>query len=173
MLKQNNNYGPFSKVEIIQMLQSKTLQEYDFIWHEGMSAWKRLSEINEFSVADIKALFEKSQNQKNSVIKSAFYRRKFPRSKVNSQAIIHDKHKVYKSVGVEISEGGAGLFVDNAEFELNQQVYLHFKPADGVPSFNAICIVVSKKENVYGVKFLKISAAAKISIATYTNKKAV
>lgn len=171
VLKQNNNYGPFSKLDLIQMLQSKTLHEYDFIWHENMAAWKRLAEVQEFSVQEVRMLFEKYSKKKDPSDK-VFFRRKYARAKVDSHAIVHDKKKIYKSVGVEISEGGAGLMIEDAEFEKDQQVYLHFKPAAEVPAFNAICKIVSKKGNIYGVQFLKISAAAKTYIANYTKKKA-
>ncbi|MFN3697609.1 MAG: GYF domain-containing protein [Pseudobdellovibrio sp.] len=171
VLKQNNNYGPFSKAELIQMLQGKTLHEFDFIWHEGMKSWRRLADVEEFSVNEVRALFEKFKNKKDQDPKDTlFFRRKFPRVRLNSQAIVHDKKKVYKSVGVEVSEGGAGLLIENASFEKDQQIYLHFKPANEVPAFNAICRIVSKKGNVYGVQFLKISAVAKSSIAQYANK---
>lgn len=171
VLKQNNNYGPFTKIELIQMLQSKTLQEFDFIWHEGLASWKRLSEVQEFSVSEIRFLFEKYKGKKDSS-GDVFFRRKFARAKLQSSAIVHDKKKVYKSVGIEISEGGAGLLIEDAEFEPNQQIYLHFKPAGDVPAFNAICKIVSRKGQVYGVQFLKVSAAAKSQIASYTKKKA-
>jgi hypothetical protein len=171
VLKQNNNYGPFSKLDLIQMLQSKALHEYDFIWHDGMASWKRLSDVNEFSVQEVRFLFEK-YSKKDAAGSKAFFRRKFARAKLNSLAIVHDKQKVYKSVGVEISEGGAGLLIHGAHFQKDQQIYLHFKPALEVPAFNAICKVVSKKGNIYGVQFLKISAAAKTYIANFTKKKA-
>lgn len=171
VLKQNTNYGPFSKLDLIQMLQSKTLHEYDFIWHENMTAWKRLAEVQEFSVQEIRLLFDKYAKKKDANDK-VFFRRKYARAKVDSHAIVHDKKKIYKSVGVEISEGGAGLMIEEGEFEKDQQVYLHFKPAPEVPAFNAICKIVSKKGNIYGVQFLKISAAAKTYIANYTKKKA-
>lgn len=172
ILKQNNNYGPFSKAEVIQMLQGKTLLEYDFIWHEGMRAWQRLSEVKDFSIDEIKVIFEKVSSKKTDPhLTNIFYRRKFPRARLNTAAIVHDKKKVYKSVGVEISEGGAGLLIEGGEFEINQQIYLHFKPANEVPAFNAICKVVSRKGDIYGVQFLKISASAKSSIATFTKIK--
>lgn len=171
VLKQNNNYGPFSKLDLIQMLQSKTLHEYDFIWHENMTAWKRLAEVQEFSVQEIRLLFDKYAKKQDASDK-VFFRRKYARAKVDSHAIVHDKKKIYKSVGVEISEGGAGLMIEDGEFDKDQQVYLHFKPAPEVPAFNAICKIVSKKGNIYGVQFLKISAAAKTYIANYTKKKA-
>ena len=173
VLKQNNNFGPFSKVELIQMLQGKTLNEYDFIWHEGMSSWKRLADVNKFTVQDVKSIFEKNKSTLASDKNNIFYRRKFPRAKYDGQAIVHDKKKVYKTVGLEISEGGAGLLIEEGKFEVDQQIYLHFKPAQDVPSFNAICKIVSKKGNVYGVQFVKIAAAAKSSIATFTGQKVI
>ena len=174
VLKQNNNYGPFSKTELIQMLQSDTLQEYDFIWHEKMQSWKRLSEVNEFSMEEIKNIYKNLKNEKqvDPELANAFYRRKYQRAKYNSHAIVHDKQKVYKSISVEISEGGAGLLIEDANFKKGEQVYLHIKPGHEVPAFNAICKVVSIKGNLYGVQFLKISVSAKNSIAKFTNKQA-
>ena len=174
VLKQNNNYGPFSKTELIQMLQSDTLQEYDFIWHEKMQSWKRLSEVNEFSMEEIKNIYKNLNNEKqvDPELANAFYRRKYQRAKYNSHAIVHDKQKVYKSISVEISEGGAGLLIEDANFKKGEQVYLHIKPGHEVPAFNAICKVVSIKGNLYGVQFLKISVSAKNSIAKFTNKQA-
>ncbi len=167
VLKQNNNYGPFSKTELIQMLQGKSLNEYDYIWNAQMTSWKKLSEVTEFSVEEMRKIFEAAGDKKDDKGHPVFFRRKFVRAKMNSQAVVHDHKKVYKSVGVEIGAGGAGIIVDEAEFEVNQQIYLHFKPGQNVPAFNAICRVVSKKGNQYGVQFLKISAAAKKSIADY------
>ena len=58
--------------------------------------------------------------------------------------------------------------MDNAMIVPGQTLYLHFKPCDGVPPFNAVCEVVSKqyveglKEKDapirYGLKFTSISA---------------
>ncbi len=170
VLKQNNNYGPFSKTELIQMLQGKTLHEFDFIWHNGMSAWKRLADVNEFSVSEIQAVFKAVKNNKDESGNSIFFRRKHVRAKLNSQAVVHDHKKIYKSVGVEISIGGAGLMIENAKFEKDQQIYLHIKPGQNVPAFNAICKIVSQKGNLYGVQFVKISGAAKSSITEFTNQ---
>jgi len=79
-------------------------------------------------------------------------------------------------VGVEVSAGGAGLVIEGAQFEIGQQIYLHFKPGQNVPAFNAICKVMSQRGNVFGVQFIKISGVAKQFIAEYaensSNKKA-
>jgi hypothetical protein len=169
VLKQNNNYGPFSKTELIQMLQGKTLHEFDFIWHNGMLAWKRLSEVSDFSTSEVQAVFELIKNNKDDSGQSIFFRRKHPRAKYNSHAVIHDNKKIYKTTSVEISSGGAGLIIEDAKFEIDQQIYLHFKPGQNVPAFNSICKIVSQKGNLFGVQFIKISGAAKSSITEFTN----
>lgn len=176
VLKQNNNYGPFSKSELIQMLQGKTLHEYDFIWNNDMPAWKRLADVEEFSMEQMLELYTQMQSATDASGNTLFYRRKHPRVKLTTQAMVHDQKKVYKSVSVEISAGGAGLIIEDADFKKDQQIYLHLKPAEGLPAFNAICKIVSHRGTKYGVQFVKISASAKNAISLLTelnqNKKA-
>lgn len=164
--KDSSNYGPFSKLELVQMLKEKTLQEYDFVWHQGMAEWQRISEVEDFSAQEILRYYERYSLPK-SAGDQIFFRRKHPRSKMSGEAIVHDQKKIYKTVGVEISEGGAGLLIYGANFEKGQQVHLLFKSGQDVPPFSAVCKVVSKKGNIYGVQFMDISAAAKFSIADY------
>lgn len=168
VLKQKNNYGPFCKTEMIQMLQGRTLTEYDFIWNKNMSAWKKLADVPDFSVEEIRKIFAEKQNFESEQNEKLFFRRKFARAKVNSMAVIHDHKKIYKSVSYEIGAGGVGLIIEEAQFEIGQQIYIHIKPALNVPSFNAICKIVSRRGNQYGVQFIKISAAAKKSICDLT-----
>ncbi len=169
VLKQNNNYGPFSKTELIQMLQGKTLHEFDFIWNNGMSSWKRLSDVSEFSAAEVESAFKTMQSSKDDSGKAVFFRRKHTRIKCQTSAIVHDQKKIYKTVSVEISVGGAGLIIENVKFQMNQEIYLHFNPGVNGPAFNAICKIVSQKGSLFGVQFLKISGAAKSSISEFTN----
>jgi hypothetical protein len=59
VLKENVNYGPFMTVELIQMLQGKTLFEFDFIWKQGLDSWKKLSDVEKktFSEKAISLIF--------------------------------------------------------------------------------------------------------------------
>jgi hypothetical protein len=169
ILKQNNNYGPFSKNEMLQMLQSKTLFEFDFIWKQGLASWKRLSEISEFQPDEVRKIFEETVNHSESEI---FFRRRHARSEYGCSLILHDQKKVFKGQSFEISEGGAGIEIEKVEFKLEQQLYLHFRPGGAVPAFNAICRIVSKNGNKYGISFVHIAAAAKNSISKFTKKAA-
>ncbi len=169
ILKQNNNYGPFSKAEMIQMLQSKTLFEFDFVWKQGLAAWKRLSDVSDFQPEEIRKIFEIIPS--NEPDQEIFFRRRHMRSEYPCSLILHDRKKVYKGESFEISAGGAGIMIKDVGFEIDQQFYLHFAPGGQLPAFNAICRIVSKTSgNRYGLRFMHIAAAAKDSISKFTNK---
>jgi len=172
ILKQNENYGPFCYLDLIQMLQSKTLFEHDFLWRTGRVAWKRLAEIEEFNSDRLKEVFKMLADNQEAESK-VFFRRRHPRAKYKCELLVHDKSKVYTAHSIEISAGGACFKVDHVKFEVDDQVYLHFKPGGDVPPFNAVCKIVSRtNENLYGVSFVHVASSAKDSIMKYTKKAA-
>ena len=71
--------------------------------------------------------------------------------------------------------------MQNAMIVPGQNLYLHFKPGDEVPPFNAVCEVVSKSftkgvkkrdaKVQYGLKFVNIVPGAKKAIKEYVSKK--
>lgn len=174
VLKDNANYGPFSKAELIQMLQGKTLFEYDFVWKEGMESWKRLSEESEFTPENIKQTYQLMKTTVTRDVDQAFFRRRHVRVKLNTRVIIHDQKQIYNSTSEEISEGGASFHLPEGIFTIGQQLYLHFSPGEQLPQFNVISKVVSQRGSLYGVKFINIPGVAKSFISKYTeeNKKA-
>jgi hypothetical protein len=179
ILKWDNKYGPFSYLEIIQMLQNKSDFEFDFIWKNGQDNWRRIAEMSDFAFDKIKELY---QAKEDPDVKNAFFRRRHERIHFNGSIIIHDNEKVWKGDAIEISEGGAGIVMYNAMIKPGEKVFLHFKPGDKVPPFNAICEVVSKKYSKdvkgregaikYGVKFLKMHSTHMEAIKDYIKKKA-
>ncbi len=169
ILKQDNNYGPFSKNEMVQMLQSKTLFEYDFVWKKDQDSWKRLSDVPEFSPQQIKSLYANWNADQDGEL---FFRRRHARAHYFSSLIVHDRKKVFKAQSLEISAGGAGIKMSDVDFKIDQELYLHFRSSDQVPAFNAVCKIVSKSGFNYGVQFLHISAFAKDSITKYAAKAA-
>lgn len=177
VLKEGKNYGPFSQTDLIHMLQTKTLFEYDYVWNQKFNSWKTVSEVPEFSSEHIKALKESGQPDINEV----FFRRRHARAKYGCSLIIHNNKTVFKGRTIEISQGGAGIIADNVDFVPGQTLYLHFKPGDNVPAFNSICLIVSKKtektrdgvQYKYGVKFTSVPQNVKEKIRDFTeNKKA-
>lgn len=177
VLKGENKFGPFSYIEVIKMLQEKVVFEFDFAWQKGMESWVRIAELREFCPEHIKKL----QDSLMPEIKNVFFRRKHPRVHFKAEILIHDNNHVWKGKAVELSEGGAGLIMENALVIPGQKLYLHFKPYIEIPAFNAIAEVVSKKyvEGVkeqrapicYGVKFTNLSGNTKEYLQKYTKEK--
>lgn len=177
VLKEGNNYGPYSKLEIVQMLQERGLYEYDYVWHHGMSAWKRVAELTDFSKETIRDLKESA----NADISEIFFRRRHIRAQYGASLIVHNGKSVFSGKTIEISEGGAGVLVDSPDLQPGQTIFLHFQPGNGVPPFNAVCQIVSKQfvhepatspKVRYGVKFTSISHHVRESIVHYASKAA-
>lgn len=176
VLKGENKFGPFAFTDVVKMLQQKVVFEFDFAWHPRMTSWKRIAEIESFNHENIKKLKTTLMPE----IEELFFRRRHRRTGFNGTILVHDNKSVWKGQGVEISAGGAGIVMENAMVVPGQVLYLHFKPCDGVPPFNAVCEVVSKqyvdglKEKTapikYGVKFTSISPSAQTVLADYTKK---
>lgn len=179
VLKDNNNYGPFSKLEIIQMLQAKILYEYDFIWQSEMESWKRLAEMPDFSRENLKKLIQSGDPEVSEI----FFRRRNIRVNYGCSLIVHNNKQIFKGRTLEISSGGAGVYIDTNQFAPGQNLFLHFQPGDGVPPFNAVCTIISKEfhahpvskkdEYRYGVKFTSISQNVKQKIQEFAENEVV
>ncbi len=174
VLKGDNKFGPFTFADVVKMLQQGAVFEFDFAWHSGLDTWLRIAEIPDFSKESLKKLKESSMPE----ISEVFFRRRYRRVAYGGTIIVHDNKKVWKGKSVEISEGGAGVLMDNAMILPGQELYLHFKPGDGVPPFNAICEVVSKEyvselrnRNApikYGLKFKQLSDETQKFLKSFT-----
>ena len=178
VLKEGNNYGPFCQLELIQMLQDKTLFEFDYVWHAKLPAWKRVAEIEDFAAEKIRAMSKSTDGE----LAETFFRRRHARASYGASLIVHNNKTVFRGQALEISSGGAGVLIDNPDLQPGQSLFLHFQPGDGVPPFNAVCQIVSKqfvkdnsssKEPVrYGVKFTTLSQSVRENIKSYTTTKA-
>jgi GYF domain 2/PilZ domain len=173
ILKENCNYGPFTTVEMIQMLQTKTLLEYDYVWRHGQASWKRLSEISDFKPEKVKVIFESPQYEFNQSNVHPFFRRRYPRVDYKSQLFVHDNRRIFNAESLEIGYGGLSFVIANVDLEIDHEIHLHFKSGSDLPPFNAVCKIVNKSGNKYGVSFVKIESSILDIIALYTKDKAV
>jgi len=176
ILKGENRYGPFTYPDLIKMLQEKALFEYEYVWKTGMESWVRVAEVEDFTADKIRGLKDEAKSNLSEV----FFRRRHARAHYGASILVHDNKHVWKGQGLEISPGGAGLIMDNSMILPGQVLFLHFKPGEGVPPFNAVCEVVSKrflkgvrhKDQAiqYGVKFTSIGENARGTIEDYAEK---
>lgn len=174
--KDNKNFGPFSFLEIIQMLQERTIHVQDMLTVVNSGKWARVKEYSEFSAQKVRELVASSDRH----IKEIFNRRRYPRVEYDGTLIVHDNKTVFRGQSFQLSVGGAGLYIPSSGLQPGQTLLLHFHPSPDVPAFNAVAAVVSKtapsKESTvqplrYGVKFTSISQPIKDRIFSYTNKK--
>ena len=178
VLKGENKFGPFAYADVVKMLQQGAIFEFDFIWHDGLDGWGRIAELPDFSKDRLRQLKESSMPE----ISEVFFRRRFRRVTYGGTILVHDNKKVWKGKAMEISEGGAGVVMENAMIVPGQELYLHFKPGDGVPPFNAICEVVSKEYVSdlrnrtapirYGLKFKTLSSETQKFLKDFAKKAA-
>lgn len=176
ILKGENKFGPFQYPEVIKMLQEKIVFEFDFAWRNGFEAWTRIAEISDFQPENIKKL----QDSLMPNINNLFFRRKHPRVPYECEVTVHDNVTLWSGKVFELSEGGAGLIMENSLLLPSHKIYMHFKKSHGLPAFNAISEVVSKRylEGVrkkedpmhYGVKFVQISKEDFSRLQIYTRR---
>lgn len=171
VLKGENKYGPFSYAEMVKMACEDSIHEHDYIWTKGMAKWEKIAMVKQFSSHEMKR-FLNSQEAKQEQNKNQ--RRKHVRSKYGASLLVHNNKRVWKGESLEISAGGAHLVFDSQHFNIGDTLFLHFKPGDGVPPFNAICSVVTqRKENnktSYGVKFTNINSNIQKEISEFVKK---
>ncbi len=161
ILKDGNNFGPFAYLDVVNMLQEKAVYEYDFCWNEKFSGWRKISEVSDFSQEKIREL--KTSGDQN--VTDIFFRRRHQRTSYGCSLIVHNQKQVYKGSSFQISEGGAGVVIPNSTFTVGQNLYLHFRPGDSVPAFNAICQMFGSREDFqYHLKFLSVHEAVRFQI---------
>ncbi len=160
VLKGKDRFGPFTYLDVLRMLQEKSIFEYDFVWAQGLEVWKRIAEVDVFNSDQVRRLAGEKAND------GIFFRRHHPRNKYECPIVAHDNNQVWRGKAIELSEGGAGVIIENAMIVPGQNVYLHFKPGAVAKPFNVLCEVVSKRYMkgirdhetpvVYGIKFINI-----------------
>lgn len=162
ILKGEEKFGPFSYLDLVRMLQEKSLEEYDYIWKEQMPNWLRVADCEEFSHEKLKGLVAMLDQSENQV----FFRRRFARAQYSSSLVIHNNLRIWKGESFQISAGGAGLIIENSKLVKGDEIYLHFKPGLQMPPFNSQCEIVAVHEvkdasgvvrQQIGVRFLKVN----------------
>lgn len=178
VLKGDHRFGPFAYLEVVHMLQDKSLFESDYAWNVSMDSWQPIADVREFDPQAIRALRDSGFSGVNEV----FFRRRHVRAQYGASLLVHNNKQVFKGKSIEVSAGGAGIVLESDSLSPGDKIYLHFKPADGVPPFNASCEIVSKRPAdasdkaapvQYGLKFNEIAEATQFMLNDYATKKAV
>lgn len=168
-------FGPFNYFGVVKALQDKSIFEFDYIWKEGMEGWVRLAEHEKFAAEAIRALLTALEEKKAHG--DVFAQRRHTRMAIENDVLINDNTSVSPGRMVEGSAGGTGLIIKNSTLVPGQLVHVHFSSLEGLPAFNAIGEIVSKKFTRsardsrapihYGVRFVKMDPKAEERIKNY------
>lgn len=176
VFRQGRQFGPYSYLEMVKMLQTKNLGEFDFVWSTGFNTWIRLGQVPEFSPEAI----EKLRQMADPKIEQVFFRRRFPRIPISAKVWVHDQKRIWQGQAQEMSAGGLGVLLRLIEdIDIKDVLVVHF-PRDvlpGLPTFNAIAEVVSVRQvsdldKKIGLSFLKINQDVQLHLHLVTQKAA-
>ena len=173
-------FGPFNYFGVVKALQDKSIFEFDYIWKEGMPNWVRLAEHEKFDGEHIRTLLADLEEKKAHG--EVFAKRRHARVSIENDVLINDNHSVSPGRMVEGSAGGTGLIIKNSTLIPGQLIHVHFSSVDGLPAFNAIGEIVSKKFSRsargtnaaihYGVRFVKMDPAAEERVKNFYKHRA-
>jgi hypothetical protein len=114
-------------------------------------------------------------------------RRQFERVPFTGEVLVHDDRRVWLGEAYEAGEGGSGLRIEYPSLAKGQVLRLHFSSHEGLPAFNAVSEIVSKRAISdhggsshrssraplnYGMKFLKIDASAERTVREFFRARA-
>ncbi len=170
VLKGESKFGPFQYSDLISMMQNKALFDFDYVWTEGFDVWKPLADLEDFSAAQLKNLANENEE--------LFNRRTCPRVELSKNVYVHNDTLLWRGRTITLSEKGALVLMENPSLLPSQLVTLHFKNADGHPSFNVVAEIIAKKSTKerlhqasclrYAIRFLRVGAPGEELLKTWT-----
>lgn len=175
IFKDSKQQGPFSYLEMINLLQKKKISDSDYVWSASLSTWSKVFELPAFSADQVKKLAQSDGLEFQSV----FFRRQFQRVRFETSVFVHNSRKLWKASTEELSAGGCSVTLPMTELEPGDRVIIHFpnQPSGQVPAFNALCSIVSKKvistgQHKIGVKFEALNQDIQLGLRLFTERAA-
>ncbi len=176
LLRGESQEGPYEFNEIVEMLQSHKVYEYDYVWTSSMAAWERLSDCEHFQPEKLKPFLKLGHDGDQKQ-----YRRRSARVELGSSMVLHNHKKLWNGAGFEVSIQGASIEVEGQSFRIGEMLVLHYRPSKMVPAFNAHCEVMSCRATNgangtpkfrLGLKFIKVNTMARKALRELVAQKA-
>lgn len=180
VLKGETQYGPYDYGQMIQMMQSNVLFDFDYVWSPHLEEWTHLAHLTEFSMDRISRIAEKNLLAPN------FADRKHERKICKLPVFVSDTQQLWNGLCENISAGGALILIQNPLLLPGHNINIHFRTTetetlvDGIThrmpsqSFNTKAEILSKrltKQRIqhdtsirYAVRFLQLSPVGEMQI---------
>lgn len=168
VLQKEQEVGPHSLAEMVQMLQEKSLFRFDYAWKEGMDAWTPIADIPEFAETRLAKMIDSGE------LKDYTKLRRYSRLETHIELMFHN-NKIYGYGTFEsISEGGGLIHLENPVLLPTDKIMIHCRGKDNVVRpFNCEFQISNKSYNRYRLqhktKMFYTGAFSKISIQALTD----
>lgn len=113
VMKGQENLGPFSVDQMIDMKQSKKLFDHDYVWAAHLTGWMRLHFVPELKVEESSP---------------SLMRRRHPRYQVDLDCYVSNPHYAYPGHIRSLSQGGMLIEAHHPHFDIGHNVVLLTKP---------------------------------------------
>lgn len=166
-LYQNENQtGPYPSSELKRLISTSQVQDSAYVWHEGFSEWKPVSEVPEFK--DTKPSAPPPQRE---AVREKTEKRAVPRKPLLAQVYVTNQSDLATGICRDISVGGMQLLTDQIPGTVGTTIHLNVTPPkdSGLKPFVAQGMIVRILEDRRGFafRFTQISDEAKKSIESY------
>jgi hypothetical protein len=181
--------GPFSKKEVLELIEKDVLNLDDFVWaaHLKERKWHRIFELEDFAtllqvypkcpLPKELAKGRRTERKKSGAEKRRQmyggenrYRR-YPRAPFRGRVFLSDDHHLERADAVDISEKGLFVTKDNADtnFRLGQTLHMTICDSAFGSSFSVYGVLVRAEpgQTGYGFYFLRVDPRVKRKIARY------
>lgn len=170
-----SQHGPYSKNELVKIIESKKLNSKSYVWIAGWPSWRRITEVTELAPYVLNAPPTSSIRMKTGIGVDTSEKRLVPRRPLVARIFLHNQRDVIIAVCRDISLGGMQVLTDKVPGSVGSTIKLNVSPADvkQVKSFVAEGEIIRLLEDGRGfsLKFIKISDEAKLAIQSYIGEK--
>lgn len=142
ILRGKKKHGPFKYLDVVKMLNKKSLADHDMIWNKDFKSWNKISDLQAFSSYYINQVRQSYLPELGNI----FFRRKFARKKISGKSFLHLNEDYWTGHLNEISPSGVSITMQQTDANLvpGDIVNLHIRPNENCEAFNTKSEIVSK-----------------------------
>lgn len=140
VLKGETQYGPYSYEELLRMMQTNLVFEYDYAWSPHLDSWTPIADLEEFSTDRLARLVEQNRSQ------DVFSQRVHERILCKIPCYATDQQTLWEGQVENLSEGGALILMKNPTLLPGHIITIHFRTqnSDEV-AFNLTAEILTKR----------------------------
>jgi hypothetical protein len=170
LFQNESQTGPYPTSEMKRLIQAGQILEAAYVWRDGFSNWKLVSELEELKIVKPGAIVP-PKPPTPIVPENKKEKRMVPRKPLVAQVYLTDQSQVIHGLCRDVSVGGMQVLTDKVLGDVGSAIRLNVNPPEGsgLNPFVAEGVIVRILEDRRGfaLRFTRISDEAKKSIEGY------